>query len=71
VSSLLLEAATGPELVYAWPALLLTLVGLGLRRVSGDARTPRGDAVIVELCLGIVAVTALMFWSVVSLRVLF
>jgi hypothetical protein len=25
----------------------------------------------VELCLGIVAVTALMFWLVVSLRVLF
>jgi hypothetical protein len=25
----------------------------------------------VELCLGIVAVTALLFWLVVSLRVLF
>jgi hypothetical protein len=71
VSSLLFQAAAGPELVYAWPALLLTVVGLGLRRISGDARAPRGDAVMVELCLGIVAVTALMFWLVVSLRVLF
>jgi hypothetical protein len=71
VSSLLFEAATGPELVYAWPALLLTVLGLGLRRISRDARTPLGDAVIVELCVGIVAVTALMFWLVVSLRVLF
>ena len=70
MSSLLFEAATGPELVYAWPALLLTVVGLGLRRISRDART-LGDAVIVELCVGIVAVTALMFWLVVSLRVLF
>ena len=71
MSSLLFQTATGPELVYAWPALLLTVVRLGLRRISGDARTPRGDAVMVELCLGIVAVTALMFWLVVSLRVLF
>ena len=51
--------------------MLLTVLGLGLRRISRDARTPRGDAVIVELCLGIVAVTALLFWLVVSLRVLF
>lgn len=71
MSSLLFDAATSPELVYAWPALLLTVLGLGLRRISGDARTPRGDAVIVELCLGIVAVMALLFWLVVSLRVLF
>jgi apolipoprotein N-acyltransferase len=71
LSSLLFDAATSPELVYSWPAWLLIVLGLGLRRISGDARTPRGDAVIVELCLGIVAVTALLFWLVVSLRVLF
>ncbi|HEX2182797.1 MAG TPA: hypothetical protein VHH10_10970 [Rubrobacteraceae bacterium] len=67
----LLEAVTGPDLAYAWPALLLTVLGLGLRRVSRDPRTPRGDAVIVDLCMGLVAVMALILWLVVSLRVLF
>jgi apolipoprotein N-acyltransferase len=74
VSYLLLEAATGfwrPELAYAWPALLFTIVGLVLRRLSRDTRTSHGDAVVVDLCLGFVTVTALVFWLVVFLRVLF
>jgi apolipoprotein N-acyltransferase len=74
VSFLLLEAATGfwrTDLAYAWPALLFTIVGLVMRRLSRDTRTPRGDAVVVDLCLGLVAVTALTLWLVVFLRVLF
>ncbi len=52
----------GIWMVYAWPALLLTVVGLALRRASRDPKTPRGDAVLVDLCLGLVAVVASVFW---------
>lgn len=49
-------------MVYAWPALLLTVIGLVLRRASRDPKTPRGDAVLVDLGLGLVAVVASVFW---------
>jgi hypothetical protein len=62
--------ATGlwePELYYAWPALLLTVIGLFLRRVSRNPKTSRGDAVLLDLCFGLVAVTALILWLQVFL----
>ena len=37
-------------------ALLLTALALMLRRFSKDPKTQRGDRVLVELCLGLVAV---------------
>ena len=49
-------------MVCAWPALLLTFIGLVLRRVSRDPKTPRGDAVLVDLCLGLVAAVASVLW---------
>jgi len=52
----------GIWMVYAWPALLLTVIGLVLRRASRDPKTPRGDAVLVDLGLGLVAVVASVFW---------
>lgn len=57
----------GPWLAYAWPALLFTLVGLALHRASRDPKTPRGDAVLVDLCLGLVIVTASVLWFQVFL----
>ena len=60
-----------PSLAYALPALLLTIVGLRLRRASRDPKTPRGDAVLVELGLGLVAVFALVLWLQVFVSVVF
>ncbi len=61
----------GTWLVYAWPALLLTIVGLFLGRVSRDSKTSRGDAVLVDLCLGLVAVAACVLWLQVFASVVF
>lgn len=49
-------------MIYALPALLFTVIGLVLRRASRDPKTPRGDAVLVDLCLGLVTVAASVFW---------
>jgi hypothetical protein len=61
----------GAWLVYAWPALLLTIVGLFLGRISRDPKTSRGDAVLVDLCLGLVAVAASVLWLQVFASVVF
>jgi Na+-translocating ferredoxin:NAD+ oxidoreductase RnfD subunit len=58
-------------LAYALPALTLTAVGLALRRASRDPKTPRGDAVLLDLCLGLVAVAAAVFWLVAVLQAVF
>ncbi len=61
----------GAWLVYAWLALLFTVVGLFLRRASRDPKTPRGDAVLVDLGLGLVAVCASVLWLQVFVLVVF
>ena len=43
-------------------ALLLTALALMLRRFSKDPKTQRGDRVLVDLCLGLVAVGASVLW---------
>jgi hypothetical protein len=61
----------GAWLAYAGPALLLTVIGLFLRRASRDPRTPRGDAVLFDLGLGFVAVIASVLWLQVFVSVIF
>jgi apolipoprotein N-acyltransferase len=66
--------ATGPWMsvpLLAWPALLLTIIGLALHRTSREPRTQKSAAVLVDLCLGLVTVTAAMFWLVTFLQVAF
>jgi len=58
-------------LSYAWPALLLTIIGLVLRRAARDPRTPRGDAVLVDLGLGLLVVIVSVLWLRVFVSVLF
>ena len=48
-------------MIYAWPAVLLTIIGLVLRRASRNPKIPRGDAVLVDLGLGLLAVFASRF----------
>jgi hypothetical protein len=43
-------------------ALLLTVAALFLLRVSKNPRVPRGNAILIELCLGLVSVGASVFW---------
>jgi hypothetical protein len=50
---------------------LFTLIGLFLHRASRDPKTPRGDAVLVDLCLGLVAVVASVLWLQVFALVAF
>jgi hypothetical protein len=61
----------GVWLAYAWPALLLTIIGLFLRRASRDPKTSRGGAVLVDLGLGLVAVFAPVLWFQVFVLVAF
>ncbi len=61
----------GAWLAYACPALLLTVIGLFLRCASRDPKTPRGDAVLVDLGLGLVAVFASVLWIQVFALVVF
>lgn len=56
---------------YALPALALTAVGLALRRASRDPRTPKGDAVLIDLGLGLVAAVACVFWLQAAALALF
>ena len=60
----------GAWLAYACPALLLTII-VFLRRDSRDPKTPRGDAVLVDLGLGLVAVFASVLWLQVFVLVVF
>lgn len=61
----------GAWLAYAGFALLFTLIGLFLHRASRDPKTPRGDAVLVDLCLGLIAVVASVLWLQVLALVVF
>ena len=69
-----LEMAGGiwnPGLAYAWPALLLTGIGLILRHASRNPKAPRGDTVLLDLGFGLVAVTATVLWLHVFLVAVF
>jgi len=59
------------SLAYALPALLLTIIGGSLRRTSRDPKTPHGDAVLVDLGLGLVVVAASILWLRVLVSVVF
>ena len=61
----------GAWLAYAGPALLITVIGIFLRRASRDPRTPRGDAILFDLGLGFVAIIASVLWLQVLVSVVF
>jgi hypothetical protein len=43
-------------------ALLFTAAALVLLRVSKNPKVPRGNVVLLELCLGLVSVVASVYW---------
>ena len=58
-------------LTYLWPALLLTVIGMYLRRASRDPQTPRAEGVLIDLGLGLVAVVVSVLWLRVFLSMVF
>jgi hypothetical protein len=60
-----------PALAKTFAAGLLTWVGLCLFRAVRNPRTPRGDAVLLDLGLGLVAVAATVLWVSVLLEIHF
>ena len=43
-------------------ALLFTVAALVLLRVSKNPNVPRGNVVLIELCIGLASVGASVFW---------
>jgi hypothetical protein len=43
-------------------ALLFTAAALVLLRLSKEPKVPRGNVVLLELCMGLVSVDASVFW---------
>ena len=43
-------------------ALLCTILALALVRVSKNRKISHGNMVLIELCLGLVSVSASVFW---------
>ena len=60
-----------PWLAYLWPALLLTVVGVYLRRASRDPQTTRAEGVLIDLGLGLVAVVVSVLWLRVFLSMVY
>ena len=60
-----------PLLADLWPALLLTVIGMYLRRASRDPQTPRAEGVLIDLGLGLVAVVVSVLWLRVFLSMVF
>jgi hypothetical protein len=52
-------------------AAVLSWIGLTIYRVSRNPKTPPSDAVILDLGLGLVTVTAAVLWFSASLKFLF
>ena len=60
-----------PVLAKTFAAVLLTWMGVALYRAARNPRTTRGDAVLLDLGLGLVTVTAAVLWVLVPLEIFF
>lgn len=52
-------------------AAVLSWIGLSIHKTVRDPKTPPAEGVLLDLGLGLVAVTAAVFWLSASLRILF
>jgi len=60
-----------PVLAKTFAAGLFTWIFLSLYRAVRNPCTPRGDAVLLDLGLGLAAVAAVVLWTSVPLEILF
>jgi hypothetical protein len=67
----MMEALLIPASGELFVAAVLSWIGLNIHKISRDPRTPPADGVLLDLSLGLVTVTALVFFVSASLKVLF
>ncbi len=60
-----------PVAAELFVAAVLTWISLNIRRIARDPKTPPAESVLLDLGLGLVTVTALVFWFSASLKLLF
>ncbi len=66
-----MKALLVPAATDLFVAAVLGWIGLNIHRTSRDPKTPPADGVLLDLGLGLVAVTALVFFFSASLKVFF
>ena len=60
-----------PAAAELFVAVILSWIGLNIHRTARDPKTPPAESVLLDLSLGLVAVTALVFWFSASLALFF
>jgi hypothetical protein len=68
---LAIPAAVPPAAAELFVAAVLGLIGLNIHKTARDPSTPPAAGVLLDLILGLVAVTALVFFFSASLKVFF
>ena len=63
-----MPASVGAQ-VFA--AAVLSWIGLNLYKTSHDPQTPPGEAVLVDLWLGLVTVAAVVLWFGIAARIVY
>jgi hypothetical protein len=71
MEALLIPAITPPAAAELFVAAVLGWIGLNIHRTVRDPRTPPATVVLLDLSLGLVTVTALVFFFSASLKVFF
>jgi hypothetical protein len=60
-----------PVAAELFVAAVLSWIGLNIHRISRDPKTPPAESVLLDLGLGLVTVTALVFWFSAFLKLFF
>ncbi len=60
-----------PAAAEIFVAAVLSWIGFNIHRTARDPKTPPAQSVLLDLSLGLVAVTALVFWFSASLTLFF
>jgi hypothetical protein len=71
MEALLIPAIPPPAVAELFVAAVLGWIGLNLHKTVCDPKTPPAAGVLLDLSLGLVAVTALVFLFSASLKVFF
>jgi uncharacterized membrane protein len=71
MEALLIPAIPPPAVAELFVAAVLAWIGLNLHKTVRDPKTPPAAGVLLDLSLGLVAVTALVFLFSASLKVFF
>jgi hypothetical protein len=71
MEALLIPAIPPPAVAELFVAAVLGWIGLNLHKTVRDPTTPPAAGVLLDLSLGLVAVTALVFLFSASLKVFF